>query len=230
MNKLTSSKNLSMILLLALIAAILFALYYYLLSPKLDEVNEKESHVLQVQQELASVKEQLAQLDKEQGQPTINILALRQKLPATRAVEKIILDLAEIEEVTGTRILSLTVQGEGSTVTPSDASNDLNMLEQAEAEVNGDQENKESTTPIASLSEDSLPANLKLITFILEVGALDFNSLESFLQEVEQLERVMKTDKIEFKLPGEQAQLEKDADLTLKATVQVTTFYYEEQQ
>ncbi|MEY2370809.1 MULTISPECIES: hypothetical protein [Lysinibacillus] len=230
MNKLTSSKNSSMILLLALIAAILFALYYYLLSPKLNEVNEKESNVLQVQQELANVKEQLAQLDKEQGQPTINILALRQKLPATRAVEKIILDLAEIEEVTGTRILSLTVQGEDGTVTPSDVSNDLNMLEQAEAEVNGDQENKESTTPIASLSEDSLPANLKLITFILEVGALDFNSLESFLQEVEQLERVMKTDKIEFKLPGEQAQLEKDADLTLKATVQVTTFYYEEQQ
>lgn len=219
-----------MILLLALIVAILFALYYYLLSPKLDEVNEKESHVLQVQQELGNVKEQLAQLDKEQGQPTINILALRQKLPATRAVEKIILDLAEIEEVTGTRILSLTVQGEGGTVTPSEVSNDLNMLEQAEAEVNGDQQNKESITPIASLSEDSLPTNLKLITFILEVGALDFNSLESFLQEVEQLERVMKTDKIEFKLPGEQAQLEKDADLTLKATVQVTTFYYEEQQ
>ncbi len=223
MNKLTSSKNSSMILLLALIAAILFALYYYLLSPKLDEVNEKESNVLQVQQELASVKEQLAQLDKEQGQPTINILALRQKLPATRAVEKIILDLAEIEEVTGTRILSLTVQGEDGTVTPSDVSNDLNMLEQAEAEVNGDQENKETTTPIASVSKDSLPTNLKLVTFILEVG-------ESFLQEVEQLERVMKTDKIEFKLPGEQAQLEKDADLTLKATVQVTTFYYEEQQ
>lgn len=80
--------------------------------------------------------------------------------------------------MTGTRILSLTVQGEGGTVTPSDVSNDLNMLEQAEAEVNGDQENKESTTPIASLSEDSLPTNLKLITFILEVGALDFNSLE----------------------------------------------------
>ena len=67
-----------MILLLALIVAILFALYYYLLSPKLNEVNEKESNVLQVRQELANVKEQLAQLDKEQGQPTINILALRQ--------------------------------------------------------------------------------------------------------------------------------------------------------
>ena len=184
MNKLTSSKNSSMILLLALIIfAILFALYYYLLSPKLNEVNEKRVMYCRCGKNY-NVKEQLAQLDKEQGQPTINILALRQKLPATRAVEKIILDLAEIEEVTGTRILSLTVQGEDGTVTPSDVSNDLNMLEQAEAEVNGDQENKESTTPIASLSEDSLPANLKLITFILEVGALDFNSLESFYRRL----------------------------------------------
>ncbi|HBT70934.1 MAG TPA: hypothetical protein DEB37_01265 [Lysinibacillus sp.] len=227
MNKLTSSKNSSIILLLTLIVSILFALYYYLLLPRLNEVEAKESHVSQIQQEISSVKEQLAQLDKEQGQPTINVLALRQKLPTTRAVEKIILDLAEIEEVTGTRIKSLTVQNDDAAVSQSDVSQDLNLLEQAEEEVNGEQDNKITSSPISSISKDSLPSNLKLITFILEVGALDFNSLESFLQEIEQLQRVMKTDTIEFKLPGEQDQLEKDTDLTLQATVQVTTFYYE---
>jgi len=148
-------------------------------------------------------------------------------LPATRAVEKILLDLAEIEEVAGTRIESLTVQNDEAAVRQSE---ELNMVEQAEAEVNGGQGTDKPSTPISSLSKDSLPANLKLITFILEVGALDFNSLESFLQELEQLERVMKTDAIEIKLPGEQDQLEKNADLTLMATVQVTTFYYEEEQ
>ena len=227
MNKLTSSKNSSIILLIALITAILFALYYYLLLPKLDEVKAKENHISQVQQEVTRINEKLAQLDKEQGQPTINILSLRQKLPATRAVEKILLDLAEIEEVAGTRIESLTVQNDEAAVRQSE---ELNMVEQAEAEVNGGQDTDKPSTPISSLSKDSLPANLKLITFILEVGALDFNSLESFLQELEQLERVMKTDAIEIKLPGEQDQLEKNADLTLMATVQVTTFYYEEEQ
>ncbi|KPN96421.1 hypothetical protein [Lysinibacillus sp. ZYM-1] len=227
MNKLTSSKNSSIILLIALITAVLFALYYYLLLPKLDEVKAKENHISQVQQEVTRINEKLAQLDKEQGQPTINILSLRQKLPATRAVEKILLDLAEIEEVAGTRIESLTVQNDEAAVRQSE---ELNMVEQAEAEVNGGQDTDKPSTPISSLSKDSLPANLKLITFILEVGALDFNSLESFLQELEQLERVMKTDAIEIKLPGEQDQLEKNADLTLMATVQVTTFYYEEEQ
>ena len=227
MNKLTSSKNSSIILLIALITAILFALYYYLLLPKLDEVKAKENHISQVQQEVTRINEKLAQLDKEQGQSTINILSLRQKLPATRAVEKILLDLAEIEEVAGTRIESLIVQNDEAAVRQSE---ELNMVEQAEAEVNGGQDTDKPSTPISSLSKDSLPANLKLITFILEVGALDFNSLESFLQELEQLERVMKTDAIEIKLPGEQDQLEKNADLTLMATVQVTTFYYEEEQ
>ena len=227
MNKLTSSKNSSIILLIALITAILFALYYYLLLPKLDEIKAKENHISQVQQEVTRINEKLAQLDKEQGQPTINILSLRQKLPATRAVEKILLDLAEIEEVAGTRIESLTVQNDEAAVRQSE---ELNMVEQAEAEVNGGQDTDKPSTPISSLSKDSLPANLKLITFILEVGALDFNSLESFLQELEQLERVMKTDAIEIKLPGEQDQLDKNADLTLMATVQVTTFYYEEEQ
>ncbi|KOY82816.1 hypothetical protein I6G82_12565 [Lysinibacillus macroides] len=230
MNKLTSGKNSSIILLAALVAAILFAFYYYLLLPKLDEVAERETSVSQIQQEISNVNKQLEQLDKEQGKPTVNILTLRQKLPATRAVEKIILDLAEIEEVTGTRIASLTVNNDGEAPSQADVSEDLNMLEKAEAEVNGEQEEEQESTPLASLSTDSLPANLKLITFNLEVGALDFASLESFLQEIEQLERVMKTDKIEFKLPGEQDQLTQNEDLTLQATVQVTTFYYEGEQ
>ncbi|MFJ7730303.1 hypothetical protein ACIQXF_00280 [Lysinibacillus sp. NPDC097231] len=229
MNKLTSSKKSSIILLVALVAAILFALYYYLLLPKLDEVAAKESSISKAQQEISHLKEQLAQLDKEQGQPTINILTLRQKLPETRAVEKIILDLAEIEEVTGTRIESLTVHNDDAAVSQSEVSNS-NILEQADAQVNDDQDNEEAITPIVSIAKESLPANLKLITFTLEVAALDYPSLEAFLQEIEQLERVMKTDSIDFKLPGEQDQLTKDADLILKATVQVTTFYYEGQQ
>lgn len=57
MNKLTSSKNSSIILLIALITAILFALYYYLLLPKLDEVKAKENHISQVQQEVTRINE-----------------------------------------------------------------------------------------------------------------------------------------------------------------------------
>lgn len=216
-------------LLIALIAAILFALYYYLLLPKMNEVESKESNVKQLQQQITSLQGRLAKEDKKQGVPTSNLLAMRQKLPETRAVEKVVLDLAEIEEVTETRIESMEFNNDDTSVAQSNVS-DPNMLEEADAEVNGKQENEEKTPPISSIEKESLPDNLKLITFNLDVAALDIKSLESFLKEIEQLERVMKTDAINLTKPGEQDQLEKDADLTLKATIQITTFYYEGQQ
>ncbi|MFJ7182445.1 hypothetical protein [Lysinibacillus xylanilyticus] len=229
MNNLTSSKRSSFMLLIALIAAITFALYYYVLLPKMNEVESKESNVNQLQQQITSLKGQLAKIDEKQGVSTLNLLAMRQKLPEKRAVEKVVLDLAEIEEVTGTRIESIEFNNDDTSVAQSDVS-DPNMLEKADAEVKGKQENAVEPPPISSIAKESLPANLKLITFNLEVAVLDLKSLESFLKEIEQLERVMKTDAIDFTKPGEQDQLEKDADTTLKSTIQVTTFYYEGQQ
>ncbi|QDQ01898.1 hypothetical protein FOH38_16170 [Lysinibacillus fusiformis] len=228
MNKLTSSKNSSILLLTALVAALLFALYYYLLMPKLNEVEAKASNINQLQQEIASIEGQLSTLDEEQSELVTNILTMRKKVPETRAIEKIILAMAEMEEVTGTRVESLNFNNYDTTVAQSEVT-EPNMLEKAETEVSGEQIADENL-PISSIAKENLPNELKLVTFSLEVTALDFKALESFLKEIEKLERVMKTDTINFSLPGEQDQLDKDADLTLKATVQVTTFYYEGQQ
>jgi len=52
----------------------------------------------------------------------------------------------------------------------------------------------------------------------------------TFLKEVEKLERVMKIDTIKMSLPGEKEKLDKEADTIIKATVQITTFYYEGQE
>ncbi|MET4559025.1 type IV pilus assembly protein PilO [Lysinibacillus parviboronicapiens] len=228
MNKLTSSKNSSILLLVALTVALLFALYYYLLLPKLDEVEAKASNVNQLQQQITEIEGQLTKLDEVQGE-LVNILTLRQKVPETRAIEKIILDMAEIEEVSGTRLESLNFNNYDTAVAQSEVT-EPNMVEKAQAEVNGEQTEADENLPVSSIAKETLPAELKLVTFSVEVAALDFTALDSFLKEVEKLERVMKTDTISFSLPGEQDQLDEDADLTLQATVQVTTFYYEGQQ
>lgn len=229
MNKLTSSKNSSILLLVALTVALLFALYYYLLLPKLDEVEAKASNINQLQQQITEIEGQLTKLDEVQGELVTNILTLRQKVPETRAIEKIILDMAEIEEVSGTRLESLNFNNYDTAVAQSEVT-EPNMVEKAQAEVNGEQTEADENLPVSSIAKETLPAELKLVTFSVEVAALDFTALDSFLKEIEKLERVMKTDMISFSLPGEQDQLDEDADLTLQATVQVTTFYYEGQQ
>ncbi|MFJ7667499.1 hypothetical protein ACIQXI_10335 [Lysinibacillus sp. NPDC097195] len=229
MNKLTSHKNSSILLLIAFIAALLFALYYYVLQPKHDEVIAKTNHVEQVQQQMSDMKKELIALEERQSELTMDSLIMRQKVPGTRAIEKIILDVVEIEEVTGTRVESLNFNNYDTAVAQSEVSNP-NELEKAEAEVNGDNIDTEETIPVSSIVKDSLPDNLKLVTFSVNVVALNFKTLEQFLQEIEQLERVMKIDMINLTIPGEQDLLNAEADVTIKATIQVTTFYYEGEQ
>ena len=84
--------------------------------------------------------------------------------------------------------------------------------------------------PTATLNKDSLPKELKLVTFDIEVVALDNKAMVEFIKEIENIDRVMKIDAIDFTLTGEETKFQEDADTTLKATIQVTTFYYEGQQ
>lgn len=229
MNKLTSNKNSSIILLLVLIAALLFALYYYVLQPKLDEVMVKTNSVRELQQQMIEINKELTTLDERQGELNTDNLIMRQKVPETRAIDKIILDMVEIEEVTGTHVESLNFNNYDTAVAQSEVS-DSTELEKAEAEVNGDKIDSEENVPVSSIVKENLPENLKLVTFSVNVVALDFRTLEQFLKEIEQLERVMKIDTINLTIPGEQDLLQKEADVTIKATVQVTTFFYEGEQ
>lgn len=229
MNKLTSHKNSSILLLVALIAALLFALYYYMLQPKREEVVEKTNNIEQLQQQMTDMTKELAALDESQGELNMDNLIIRQKVPETRAIEKIILNMVEIEEVTGTRVESLNFNNYDTAVAQSEV-RQPNELEKADAEVNGDNVDAVDDIPVSSIMKDNLPDNLKLVTFNINVVALDFKKLEQFLQEIEQLERVMKIDMINLTIPGEQDLLSEGADVTIQATVQVTTFYYEGEQ
>lgn len=229
MNKLTGHKNSSILLLVAFIAALLFALYYYMLQPKRDEVIAKTDHVEQLQQQMTDMTKELAALDESQGELNMDSLIMRQKVPETRAIEKIILNMVEIEEVTGTRVESLNFNNYDTAVAQSEV-RQPNELDKADAEVNGDNIDAEENIPVSSIVKDNLPNNLKLVTFNINVVALDFKKLEQFLKEIEQLERVMKIDMINLTIPGEQDLLSEGADKTITATVQVTTFYYEGEQ
>lgn len=226
MNKLKSGGDSTILLLTAVVAALIFAFYYYLIVPKQDIVEDKTSTVEQLKQEVANIEEQLAKLNEEQGAPVSNFLEMRKKVPETRAIEQVILDMAEIEEVTGTRVETLNFNNYDTPVAESEAT-EPNMLEDAEAVVNGEEAESEEGLPVSTITKGNLPADLKLVTFNLDVAALNFEALEGFLKEIEKLGRVMKTDTVSFELPGEQDRLEADADLTLKVAVQITTFYYE---
>lgn len=240
----TSSKNSTILILTALIAAILFALYYYIVTPKLEEVDAKESSINTVQQEISTIQEQIALIEKNGKSNRTSNLTLRKKVPQTRAIDEVIRNIEEIEVVTGTRVEAMDFNNYDSLVMESAITdpNSTNSEEQADTQQSATEADEQAVAkndetpevkdkiPTATLNKDSLPKELKLVTFDIEVVALDNKAMVEFIKEIEKIDRVMKIDAIDFTLTGEETKFQEDADTTLKATIQVTTFYYEGQQ
>ncbi|MEB2302755.1 potassium transporter [Lysinibacillus xylanilyticus] len=238
----TSSKNSTILLLAALIAAILFALYYYIVTPKLEEVDAKESSINSLQQEISTIQEQIALFEENDKSSSTSNLTLRKKVPQTRAIDEVIRNIEEIEAVTGTRVEAMNFNNYDSLVIDSTMT-DLNLIN-SEEQVDTQQstideqavaKNDETTEvkdkiPTATFTNDSLPKELKLVTFSIDVDAMDNKAMVEFIKEIEKIDRVMKIDTIDFELTGEEAKFQEGADTTLKSTIQVTTFYYDGQQ
>lgn len=239
MNSITSNKNSTILLLTALLAAILFAVYTYVLTPKLDEVEAKESTLNYLNQEITRLQEQIT-LSEETHQSSISTsLTLRKKVPQTREIEKILLDLAEIEAVTGTLVESIrfnnydslvvdsTITDPNAPVVDQEATQGTAAIEEEATDTQSKTADSTDTSSVSTIAKETLPAQLKLVTFSFDIVALDMEAVQNFLQEIEQIERIMKIDTLSISSPGEEEQLQEDADPTVKATVQVTTFYYE---
>lgn len=239
----TSSKNSTILILTAFIAAILFALYYYIVTPKLEEVDAKESSISSLQQEISTIQKQITLIEENSKSASTSNLTLRKKVPQTRAVNEVIRNIEEIEAVTGTRVEAMDFNNYDSLVLDSTLTdpNLANSEEQVDLKQSGNEAEKQSAEndetsegkdkiPTATLNKDSLPKELKLVTFTIDVVALDNNTMVEFIKEIEKIDRVMKIDAIDFTLTGEEEKFQEDADTTLQSTLQVTTFYYEGQQ
>ena len=229
MTKLLNSKKSGILLLVLLIASLLFALYYYVILPKKDEVRAKEASIQSLQTEIKSLEQSLTSFDEQLEVPMQETLEMQKKVPSVRAVEQVLRDMVEIEEVTGTRMESLTFNNYDEPVANANV-DQTNTVAEAEEKVNEENQENTETPPVSTIAQENIPPELKLVTFTFDIGALTFDSMVTFLKEVEKLERVMKIDTINMTIPGEKEKLDKEADNTIKATVQITTFYYEGQE
>lgn len=240
----TSSKNSTILILTAFIAAILFALYYYIVTPKLEEVDAKESSISSLQQEMSTIRKKIALIEENGKSASTSNLILRKKVPQTRAIEEVIRNIEEIEAVTGTRVEAMDFNNYDSLVMdstmtdpnstnseePADIKQSANEVEKQAVAKNDETPELKDKIPTTTFSKESLAKELKLVTFNIDVIALDNKAMVEFIKEIEKIDRVMKIDAIDFTLTGEEEKFQEDADTTLKSTIQVTTFYYERQQ
>ncbi|MEL3960662.1 potassium transporter [Lysinibacillus endophyticus] len=218
----SGNKNSSLLLVIALVAALLFAFYYYVVLPKKEELNSTHNTISSTRTEIRSMQEQIAKLENEQGIET-NIFSLRKRLPQSREIDQLLLNIEEIEYVSGTRVLNINFNNYDSLVSESMKQEQTAPEENTDGE---EEEGEEKETPISSIDISTLPSELKLITFVLDVEAPDYNSLLTFIEEIENLERIMHIDALNFELPGEESVIQNEEE-TVTVSVQVTTFYHE---
>ena len=245
-----SKVNSTPLLLTALMLAGLAAVYYYVVMPKTDEVSTLESSVTSLQSNITSLQQQMEQLDTQQNAGVANEFAVRKKLPDKRNIEQLLLNIEEMEFVTGTRVTSIGFNNYDTLVSGSGLA-DPNAPAEDETTQDPNVQTTESTTettatptatttttentetaetqevPVSTIDVATLPPNLKMITFNVEVEAPNEKALLKFIKEVEKLERVMNVEDISFELHGEENLFAEEASQVVSTTVQVTTFYYE---
>lgn len=232
--KLTSGKNSSTLLLIALVAALLFALYYYVILPKKEEVEYLQSSISSTQSEIASIKEQIEEINANKSVDYATLINMRKKVPASRSLNDLVFNIEETQYVSGTKILAIEFNNYDTLVSETELENPYASSEEENVESATETEEEESTegealeeAPVSTIAKESLPPELKLVTFEIEVGSPDFDHLIKFIEEIEKIERIMHIDIIEFALPGEELAFSDTPVGSIEATVQVTTFYYE---
>lgn len=241
---LTGSKNSQLILLVALIAALIFAVYYYVVLPKQEQVDSLNRSIHSLNTEISTIQTTIAQKQAEQAEQTPNVFALQKKLPQSRKVDELLLNIEEIEYVTDSLVLSIAfndydtsaadagigLQNEEVTTTDPNAENttdpNTTVDPNAGAPTTEGQAVNEGEAPGQNFAIN-LPPELKMISFSLEIESPDYQHLLQFIDELENLERIMHVDSINFTLPGEEVNLRGDVIETVTASIQVTTFYYE---
>ena len=239
--QLSSGKNSGPLLVTALVLALLFAVYYYVVLPKQDEAETKQSAVSSLNSEISTIKEQIALVEAENSSTVGNEFAIRKKLPESREIDRLLLSLEEIEYVSNSRIVGVSFNNYDDLVSASglgdpnaeldnemdDTTTEAPAGETTDAPDAESADQQQETVPVSTVSAEALPANLKLITFQIDIESPDDEHLQQFIKEMEGLERIMHIDTIEYSLPGEEDAFTEDASTIVSASIQVTTFYFE---
>ncbi|MFL0583106.1 potassium transporter [Solibacillus silvestris] len=235
MNSISSSKNGTLLIVIALAMALLFAMYYYVVKPKQDEEQMIRSEINSLHTEIAAIEETIATNQSEQSQTNVNEFALRKKVPDNREIDELILSIEEMQYVTDSRIQSIDFNNYDTLVSSSGLQDPLSTPESEEGVATESTESTDQTEdteasellPVSTIAVETLPPSLKLVTFNINVAAQNDVNLLQFIEEIEKKERVMRIDIIDFALPGEENKFTEEASEVVTADIQITTFYYE---
>lgn len=218
--------NKTLILLLGILAlVILGALYYYVVYPKMEHEKRIASSIEQLAVDNRHLKEDILAY-AESDEDAEDTFDLRKKLPGNRNVSELLLSLEEAELVSEAKIQSIAFNNYDGLVSESG----YGVTGEEDVDEAGETEGQEDDEiPETKIDIETLPTALKLLSFNVQVEVQDYDHLLTFIREVEAIERLKRIEDIAFSSGGEAELKGAEADEAMVVTLQVTTFYSEEE-
>lgn len=218
--------NKTLVLLLGILAlVILGALYYYIVYPKMEHEKRIASSIEQLAVDNRHLKEDILAY-AESDEDAEDTFDLRKKLPGNRNVSELLLSLEEAELVSEAKIQSIAFNNYDGLVSESG----YGVTGEEDVDEAGETEGQEDDEiPETKIDIETLPTALKLLSFNVQVEVQDYDHLLTFIREVEAIERLKRIEDIAFSSGGEAELKGAEADEAMVVTLQVTTFYSEEE-
>ncbi|BDG31195.1 type 4a pilus biogenesis protein PilO [Parageobacillus thermoglucosidasius] len=184
------------VLMLTVLGAAIIGLYFYLLYPRYQEIEELNNRVANEKKILAATRAEIAK--QKSGLPE-SVVELQKKIPVKPLTEQLLLDLEKAEVVSDSAISSMA----------------FNEEENATAEP------QEKTKQ----SSSAPPDGLKKVTVQLTVQSPSYYQLERFLQTLENLNRIVSVESLSFTGNPELTSVATEVN-PLTYSVTVSAFYY----
>ncbi|KFL44432.1 hypothetical protein CH76_01075 [Lysinibacillus sp. BF-4] len=220
-----SSQRNTVILVALLTIALLGALYYYVVLPKTERVASLQSTITTLTATRDTALADIAAFDaKDLDAGTL--ARLQKQVPKERGVEYILRDLEDIEMLTRSRIENISFSEYDEPM----LERKLGLTETTEEELAAQLANEtvEEEEPLYNAALAEAPEGLQIITYQVELLTPDYKTLRTFIREVEGLERIIKIDVVQLSQPGEEVKFAEVVDYTVSASLQLTTFFYNE--
>lgn len=167
-----------------LLASFFVCIYFFVLYPKMEKIKLKEMELLSQEQLLTTIKNKRTDTENHSAESTIH---LQEQVPVKPLAQQLLLDIEKAEVVSGSFVANMTFQDGEAIELEDNRGEDSENSEGAET----DRKEEDKTSP-------PLPVGVEKITVSLTIESQSYFELESFLQMLENLNRIVVVDAIDF--------------------------------
>lgn len=226
-----TNKKLTSLFIAALVFVLGFAIFYYVVYPKMEERDSLQYQITNLKTESKDLEKQLDNLKSNQQAEKKITSELKTEVPTERELDSLIDSIEQLESVSNTEIVDIAFnnydaavketinteeQKDGATNSNSSTqSTDMQQVDSTQSQnlnttatdsnnqnTDATQNSEKNIAPVSPIATSSLPESLKLLTMNLTVDATDKKEIKQFLREIEFLPRIMRIDSVSYETPN----------------------------